>query len=67
MIATGATSSAAIALHLPTPAARADGAMADYSRDVAGELAVVRADAHRDELDLVGHRVTELTPAERAA
>lgn len=67
MIATLATSSNAVALNLPAPPARADCAMADYSRHVAGELAVVRTDADRDELDLAGHRVTEVTVHEAAA
>jgi hypothetical protein len=50
-----------------SPTARADGAVADYSRDVAGELGVIRSDAERDELDLAGHRVTELRRDEAAA
>jgi hypothetical protein len=59
-LATSSTSSTA-------PPAPADCAVADYSAHVAGELAVVRADRDRDDVDLAGHRVTELTPAERAA
>ena len=45
----------------------ADGAVADYSRGVAAQLAVVDPHAQRDDLDLAGHRVTELTPELRAA
>jgi hypothetical protein len=67
VIATLSTSSSAVALNLAPPPARADSAVADYSRHVAGELAVVRTDADRDELDLAGHRVTELRLDEVAA
>ena len=45
----------------PAPAARADCAVADYSANVAGELAVMRPDRDRDDVDLTGHRATELT------
>ena len=39
----------------------ADSAVADYSRGVAAQLAVVNPNTHRDDLDLAGHRATELT------
>lgn len=45
----------------------ADGAVADYSRDLAGQLAVVRSNAERDDPDLAGHRATELTTVAEAA
>jgi len=49
-----------------TPPTRADCAVADYSRNVTGELAVVDAQAERDDVDFAGHRVTELTVAQAA-
>lgn len=67
MIAPIAFSLNASATSATAPAARADSAVADYSRHVAGELAVVRADANRDDPDLVGHRPIEITLDEVAA
>ena len=49
------------------PVTRADAAIADYSANVAGELPVVRADRERDDADVTGHRVTELTLDQAAA
>lgn len=60
---TGATN---IAAHWPAFAAIADGAVADNSRGVHGQVTVVSPHANRDDLDLTGHRPTELTPAEAA-
>ena len=45
----------------------ADGAVTDDSRGVGAEAVVVPVDAHRDDLDLAGHRATELTTVARAA
>jgi hypothetical protein len=67
VIALVGTSSSMVVATWSSPAARADGAVADYSRHVTGELALVPADANRDDPDLVGHRPTELTLEERAA
>lgn len=58
----GASSSSSTAV-----ATIADCAMADYSRDVTGELAVVPANAHRDDTNLAGHRPTEISLEGRAA
>lgn len=44
----------------------ADGAVADHSCGVGAQLVVVPVDAHRDDLDLTGHRATELTTARAA-
>jgi hypothetical protein len=66
--------SADVELRLPpatsntaAPVTRADAAVADYAANVAGELPVVRADRERDDADLTGHRVTELTLDDVAA
>ena len=61
------TSTANMAADWPAEAARADGAVADYSRGVGATVVVVPVDAHWDDLDLTGHRATELTPAQAAA
>lgn len=57
------TGSANVRADWRADAARADGAVADYSRGLAAKVGVPRADAERDDCDLAGHRVTELTPA----
>jgi len=57
----------AIAARGPSPFARADSAMRDDARAVHSELGVIRRDADRDEPDVSGHRVTEVTPSKAAA
>ncbi len=49
------------------PLTRADSAVADYSRDGAAQLAVMRTDANRDDMNFAGHRPTEVTPLAEAA
>lgn len=67
MIPTTSSSLTTAWLDPAAPAARADGTVADHSRHVTGELPVIRPDANRDDLDLMGHRVTELTTDRAAA
>lgn len=57
-IVTGSTNATA---HGAARATIADSAVADYSRDPGGKVAVMRADAHRDDPDMTGHRPTELS------
>jgi hypothetical protein len=47
--------------------ARADAAVADHSRNLTTELAVMDPDANRDDVDVTGHRRTELRLDEAAA
>lgn len=54
------TGSANVGLHAATQATRADSAVADYSRHLNGELAVMSPHANRDDPDLAGHRATDL-------
>lgn len=61
------TSSASVAATWASRATNADCEVADYSRSLAAELAVVDPDANRDDVDAMVHRRTELRPAAAAA
>lgn len=62
MIGPVATSSANVVASWSAVAANADCAVADNSRNLAGELAVQSTDRNRDDADAMGHRATELRP-----
>lgn len=60
MNATLSTSGGDQLVHVSPVATRADAAVADHSRSCDGQSFVMRSDADRDDVDLAGHRPTEL-------